>query len=115
MTAVLSLRRGVLSQPLENLRASSPASLLDVRSRYGPSFKRAMRLPEDAFWKLVNKLQSHLPSRGHVAELTTAMSLHYPGEGATLTMCHLWCPRVNAVHLLVGGRRRSQCGPRARV
>lgn len=87
VTAALALRRGVFSPAPVNTRALSPASFLYVRARFGPYFERAMRTPEDAFWRLVNVLQPHLPVPGHAAELRTAMALRYLGAGSYLHIC----------------------------
>lgn len=96
--AALSLRRGVFSQPLVNPRASSPASFLDFRSHHGPYFERAMPMPENAFWRLVNMLQPHLPSRGHAAELRTAMALRYLGGGSYLDICATFGVPASTLH-----------------
>lgn len=91
VTAALSMRRGVFSQPPVNTRALPPTSFSDVRSRYGTYFERAMRMQEDPFWRLVDMLQPHLPSRGHEAKLRTVMALRYLGGGSYLDMCATFC------------------------
>lgn len=85
--AAVALRHAVFSPPVEHARVLPPASFADDRTRYGYYFERAMRMPEDAFMHLVGNLRPLLPSRGHTAELRTAMALRYLGGGSYLDIC----------------------------
>jgi len=84
-SAAMSRGRGLLASPCPFV--NTLFTLEDVQARYGGCFARAMRMPADAAFDLVDILRPRLPRRGLSPLCRTALALRYLGGRRYVDIC----------------------------
>jgi len=84
-SAAMSRGRGLLASPFPVV--NTLFTLEDVQARYGGCFARAMRMPADAAFNLVDILRPRLPRRGLSPLCRTALALRYLGGRRYVDIC----------------------------
>jgi len=84
-SAAMSRGRGLLASPSPVV--NTLFTLEDVQARYGRCFARALRMPADAAFVLVDILRPRLPRRGLSPLCRTALALRYLGCRRYVDIC----------------------------